>query len=92
MKLELREETVALLSELKSGRVDGWVKVDWGDADVIDMIGEALNRFGFGTKTEEEVLEIAKEYEEEATGWAKREGLEVNYRIPVRINIVRHFL
>jgi len=92
LKLEPREEIVALLNELKSGRVDGWVKVDWGDADVIDMIGETLSSLSFEAKTEKEVLEIAKEYEDAATDWAEREGLEVDHHIPVRINIVRHFL
>jgi len=44
-----------------------------GDADVIDMIGEVLSSLSFGEKTVEEVLEIAKEYEDEAIDWAERE-------------------
>ena len=56
------------------------------------MIGEVLSSLSFGEKTVEEVLEIAKEYEDEAIDWAEREGLEIDLCIPVRINIVRHFL
>lgn len=83
----MRKETEALLDELKNSGEEGWVIVDWGEAEVIDMINEAIGRLDFGTKAEKEFLETLKEYEEEAIKWAEEEGFPIDYNVPIRIYI-----
>ena len=83
----MRKEVEVLLDELKNSGAEGWVVVDYGEAEVTDMIEETLEKNGFGIKTKNEIQAIAQEYEEEATNWAEREGLDVDYCIPVSIEM-----
>ena len=83
----MRKETRLLLDDLIGSGADGWVIVDYGEAEVIDMIEKTLEKNGFGIKTKDEIQAIAQEYEEEAINWAEREGLDVDYCIPVRIEL-----
>ena len=84
----MRKEVEVLVEDLLiCGETNAWVKVDWGEAEVIDMIKETLEKNGFGIKTKNEIQAIAQEYEEEATNWAEREGLDVDYCIPVSIEM-----
>lgn len=86
-KKKKKEVEVLVEDLLICGETNAWVKVDWGEAEVIDMIEETLEKEGFGTKTKEEIQAIAQEYEEEAIKWAEMQELEIIRDTPVRINL-----
>jgi len=66
----MRKEVRELLEGLKANRGEGWVSIDSGEGEVIDMIESC----GY-----EDVEEIAKEYEKEAIKWAEENNIEIDY-------------
>ena len=66
----MRKEVRELLEGLEANRGEGWISVDSGESEVLDMIESC----GY-----ENVEEIAKEYEEEAIKWAKANGIEIDF-------------
>jgi len=65
----MRNEVKELIEALETNRGEGWISVDGGEAEVLEMIESC----GW-----EDVEEIAKEYEEEAIKWAEANGVEID--------------